>query len=162
MIPPEKVEKAERWSAHYGAMGIFISRLLPVVRQLIGIPAGIVRMDYLKFSLFTLLGSAIWCAVLCYVGVKAGQDEKVDERRIIASPSGSAGAMLVLGGLYYFFVHRHMTEKSRVQSPKSKVRINRGSFQFCDIRVSSVSICGWIKFPLRPGGFALKFHRACD
>ena len=46
-IPPEKVEKAERWSAHYGAMGIFISRLLPVVRHLIGIPAGIVRMNFL-------------------------------------------------------------------------------------------------------------------
>ena len=56
-------------------MGIFISRLLPVVRHLIGIPAGIVRMDYLKFSLFTLLGSGIWCSVLCYVGIKAGQDE---------------------------------------------------------------------------------------
>src|SRR6516164_3934421 len=39
-IPPEKVEKAERWSAHYGAMGIFISSMLPVVRHLIGIPAG--------------------------------------------------------------------------------------------------------------------------
>ena len=76
-VPPEKVEKAERWSAHYGAMGIFISRLLPVVRHLIGIPAGIVRMSYLKFSLFTLLGSGIWCSVLCYVGVKAGQDEQL-------------------------------------------------------------------------------------
>src|ERR1035437_8369214 len=44
-ISAQKVEGAERWSAHYGAMGIFISRLLPVVRHLIGIPAGIVRMD---------------------------------------------------------------------------------------------------------------------
>ena len=55
-------------------MGIFISRLLPVVRHLIGIPAGIVRMNYLKFSIYTLLGSAVWCSVLCYVGVKAGQE----------------------------------------------------------------------------------------
>ena len=47
MISPEKIEGAERWAAHYGSMGIFISRLLPVVRHLIGIPAGIVRMDYI-------------------------------------------------------------------------------------------------------------------
>ena len=60
-IPPEKVEGAERWAQHYGSMGIFISRLLPVVRHLIGIPAGIVRMDFKLFSLFTLLGSGI-CA----------------------------------------------------------------------------------------------------
>ena len=70
LVTPDKIEGAERWAAHYGSVGIFISRLLPVVRHLIGIPAGIVRMDYKLFSLFTLLGSAIWCAVLCYVGIK--------------------------------------------------------------------------------------------
>jgi membrane protein DedA with SNARE-associated domain len=121
-IPPEKVEKAERWSAHYGSMGIFISRLLPVVRHLIGIPAGIVRMNYLKFSLFTLLGSAIWCSVLCYVGVKAGQDEQLMRGELHHVTLWLGGAMLVLGGMYYFFVHRHMKKspESRVQSPKSE------------------------------------------
>ena len=110
-ISAEKIEGAERWAAHYGAMGIFISRLLPVVRHLIGIPAGIVRMDYLKFSLFTLLGSAIWCAVLCYVGIKAGQDEQLMKGEYHRVTLWLAGAMLVLGGLYYFFVHRHMAGK---------------------------------------------------
>src|SRR5258708_5988685 len=69
-LSPQKVEGAERWAKHYGAMGIFISRLLPVVRHLIGIPAGIVRMDYRLFSLFTILGSGIWCAILCWLGIK--------------------------------------------------------------------------------------------
>ena len=112
LITPEKVERAERWAAHYGAMGIFISRVLPVVRHLIGIPAGIVRMNYWIFSAFTLLGSGIWCSVLCYVGVKAGQDEQLmrGEMRHVALWLG--GAALVLGGLYYFFVHRHMVRKS--------------------------------------------------
>jgi membrane protein DedA with SNARE-associated domain len=122
LFPPEKLEKAERWSAHYGAMGVFIARLLPGARQLVGIPAGIARMDYLKFSIFTLLGSGIWCSVLCCVGVKAGQDEKLmhGEMRHVIIWLGSAA--LVLGGLYYFFVHRHMTKspESTVQSPKSE------------------------------------------
>src|SRR5271165_1488783 len=122
LITPEKVEGAERWAAHYGPMGIFISRLLPVVRHLIGIPAGIVRMSYLKFSLFTLLGSAIWCSVLCYVGIKAGQDDQLMKGEYHRLTLWLAGAMLVLGGLYYFFVHRHMGagSKSKVQSPKSE------------------------------------------
>ncbi|HEV2434457.1 MAG TPA: DedA family protein [Verrucomicrobiae bacterium] len=112
LITPDKVEGAERWAAHYGAMGIFISRVLPVVRHLIGIPAGIVRMNYWIFSAFTLLGSGIWCSVLCYVGLKAGQDEQLmrGEMRHVALWLG--GAALVLGGLYYFFVHRHMVRKS--------------------------------------------------
>jgi membrane protein DedA with SNARE-associated domain len=113
MIPPEKVEGAERWAAHYGAMGIFISRLLPVVRHLIGIPAGIVRMDYKIFSLFTLVGSAIWCGVLSYVGVQMGRDEKLMNGELHRITLWLAGAMVVLGGTYYFFVHRHM-KKARI------------------------------------------------
>jgi membrane protein DedA with SNARE-associated domain len=111
LIPPEKVEGAERWAAHYGGMGIFISRLLPVVRHLIGIPAGIVRMDYKLFSLFTIAGSGIWCAVLCYVGIKMGQDEKLMKGELHRISLWLGGAMVLLGGLYYFFVHRHMKQK---------------------------------------------------
>jgi membrane protein DedA with SNARE-associated domain len=116
-ISTYKVEGAERWAAHYGAMGIFISRLLPVVRHLIGIPAGIVRMSYLQFSLFTLLGSGLWCSVLCWLGVKVGADISKGEMHRVTL--WLAGAMLVLGGLYYFFVHRHMKKspESRVRSP---------------------------------------------
>ena len=112
-ISPAKVEGAERWAAHYGSMGIFISRLLPVVRHLIGIPAGIVRMDYKKFSLYTLLGSAIWCAVLCWVGVKAGNDEKLMAGEMHAITLWLGGVMLVLGGLYYFFVHKQMKAEKK-------------------------------------------------
>jgi len=107
-ISPAKIEGAERWAAHYGAMGVFISRLLPVVRHLIGIPAGIVRMNYRSFSLFTVLGSAAWCSVLSYVGIKMGQDQQLMKGELHRVSLWLGGAMLVLGGLYYFFVHRHM------------------------------------------------------
>ena len=108
LITSEKVQGAERWAARFGSPGIFISRLLPVVRHLIGIPAGIVRMDYKLFSLFTLLGSALWCAVLCWVGVKAGQDEQLMRGELHRITLWLIGAAAVLGGLYYIFVHRHM------------------------------------------------------
>jgi len=108
LVPPAKVEGAERWAAHYGSMGIFISRLLPVVRHLIGIPAGIVRVSYKSFSLYTILGSAVWCAVLCYVGIKMGEDEQVMKGELHRISLWLGGAMLALGALYYFFVHRHM------------------------------------------------------
>jgi membrane protein DedA with SNARE-associated domain len=110
LITPEKISKAENWSAHYGAAGVFIARLLPGARQLVGIPAGIARMNYLTFSIFTLLGSAIWCSVLCWLGVKIGADiTKGEMHKVIFSVGGTA---LVLGGLYYLFVHRHMAGKA--------------------------------------------------
>ena len=112
-VPPAKVEQAERWSAAYGSFGIFASRLLPVVRHLIGIPAGIVRMNYLKFSLFTLIGSAVWCAVLCWVGIQAGKDEALMRGELHQVTLWAVGALAVLGAIYYFFVHRHMREPAK-------------------------------------------------
>jgi membrane protein DedA with SNARE-associated domain len=70
-ISPDKLERAERWLERYEAGGVFFARLLPVIRHLISIPAGIVRMNFWMFSLVTIVGSAIWCAVLTYLGAKA-------------------------------------------------------------------------------------------
>ena len=109
-IAPAKIEGAERWSSKFGSMGIFISRLLPVVRHLIGIPAGIVRMDYRLYSLFTILGSAIWCAVLCWLGITMGQDPELMQGKAHRVALWLGGIMLTLGAIYYFFVHRHMKD----------------------------------------------------
>lgn len=63
-ITPDKVERAERFVHRYEAGGIFFARLLPVVRHLISIPAGIIKMNFLKFSIMTTIGSFVWCLVL--------------------------------------------------------------------------------------------------
>ncbi len=105
-IPPAKVEQAERWAAQFGSFGIFASRLLPVVRHLIGIPAGIVRMNYVSFSIYTLIGSGIWCAVLCWVGLKAGADEALMRGELHRIGLWLVAALAVLGVIYYLFVHR--------------------------------------------------------
>ena len=70
-ITPEKLERAEVWLQRYEAGGVFFARLLPVIRHLISIPAGIVRMNFWVFSVFTIAGSALWCTVLAYLGHKA-------------------------------------------------------------------------------------------
>jgi len=112
-VPPERLEKAERWAAAYGNFGIFASRLLPVIRHLIGIPAGIVRMDYVQFSVYTLVGSTLWCGVLCWLGIKAGQDEALMRGELRAITLWVAGVLAVLGVIYWFFVHRHMQAEKK-------------------------------------------------
>jgi membrane protein DedA with SNARE-associated domain len=107
-ISPAKVEQAERWAAQFGSFGVFVSRLLPVVRHLIGIPAGIVRMSFVKFSVYTLLGSALWCAVLCWIGLKAGNDEALMRGELHRVALWMVGALAVLAAIYFAFVHRHM------------------------------------------------------
>jgi len=107
-ITPAKIVAAEAWSAKFGTMGVFVSRLLPVIRHLIGIPAGVVRLDFRWYSAATLVGSAIWCTVLAYVGVKAGQDPALMRGDLHALSLWLGGGALVLGFIYWFFVHRHM------------------------------------------------------
>lgn len=108
LIPQAKVEEAERWAERFGSFGIFASRLLPVVRHLIGIPAGIVRLNYISFSIYTLAGSAVWCSVLAGVGVKAGEDQALMNGELHSVAVWLGGALVVLGVIYYAFVHRQM------------------------------------------------------
>jgi membrane protein DedA with SNARE-associated domain len=107
LISEAKVHAAEKWATHFGSFGVFVARLLPVVRHLIGIPMGIVKMDFVKYSIFTLLGSCFWCIVLAWVGVQAGNDPKLLQGDMHRVMIWLVGVLAVLGALYYFFVHRH-------------------------------------------------------
>ena len=75
LVSPEKLERAEHWLARYEAGGVFFARLLPVVRHLISIPAGVVRMDFRIFSVITIVGSGMWCWILAWLGVQAYRKE---------------------------------------------------------------------------------------
>jgi len=71
-VTPEDVKKAEGWFERYGSQTVFFCRMVPVMRSIISIPAGLVRMNLVTFSLYTLLGSLIWNAILVGVGALLG------------------------------------------------------------------------------------------
>jgi membrane protein DedA with SNARE-associated domain len=107
MVPPAKLEKAEAFLARYETGGVFFARLLPVVRHLIGIPAGIVRMAIGPYCVWTIVGSAAWCTVLAVLG----QQVLGDRADLINNPDAMmavlkakshivAAAVLVLAVLY--------------------------------------------------------------
>jgi membrane protein DedA with SNARE-associated domain len=101
-----KIELAEHWCAHYGPPGVFLSRLLPVIRHLIGIPTGILRMDFRWYALATLAGSLLWCSVLAWLGETIGQHPEMVTGSLHRFFAWVAGAAAVLAALYYFFVQR--------------------------------------------------------
>ena len=74
LIAPHEVELADRFFDRWGSHAVFISRLLPVVRTFIALPAGVARMRLLPFTIYTLLGSYIWCFALAWAGMKLGQN----------------------------------------------------------------------------------------
>jgi membrane protein DedA with SNARE-associated domain len=68
------VELAERWFAKYGPAAVFFSRLLPIVRTFISLPAGIGKMPFWKFTVYTIAGCIPWVLLLGWVGMKAGDN----------------------------------------------------------------------------------------
>ncbi|MEW6683014.1 MAG: DedA family protein [Nitrospirota bacterium] len=106
-VTEAKLERAERWLARYEAGGVFFARLLPVVRHLIGIPAGIVRMPVRTYLLVTTGGSALWCTVLAWFGARVIGDQPQlldDPGQMIAVLKARAwwfvGLVLLLCALY--------------------------------------------------------------
>jgi len=85
-LPQKKVARAERFMHRYESGGIFFARLLPVIRHLISIPAGIIRMNFARFSALTIFGSAIWCSVLAWLGGRVGAT--LDARDLQALQTG--------------------------------------------------------------------------
>jgi membrane protein DedA with SNARE-associated domain len=69
-LTPEKIRLGHNWAEDFGAFGIFLARLMPVVRHLISIPAGFLRMNVAHFSIATFLGSGFWCTILAWFGAK--------------------------------------------------------------------------------------------
>lgn len=101
-----KIELAERWSAHYGWAGVFLSRLLPVIRHLIGIPGGILRLDFRWYSAATLAGSLLWCSVLAWLGATVGAHPELLRGSLHRFLLLVLALATLLGALYYLFVQR--------------------------------------------------------
>jgi membrane protein DedA with SNARE-associated domain len=77
LIPPDKFERVERFFLQHGEISTFIGRLLPVIRHLISIPAGVAGMNHLKFTLYTLLGAGLWCTILTLIGYAIGENQQL-------------------------------------------------------------------------------------
>jgi len=74
LLSHRDLDTAERWFKKYGDWAIFFSRLLPIIRTFISLPAGIAKMNFPRFVLYTFLGSLPWCFVLAYIGKVLGEN----------------------------------------------------------------------------------------
>ncbi len=117
LISQADSDRADRWFAKYGSSVAFFSRLLPVVRTYISLPAGISRMNFGKFMLYTFLGSLPWTFALAYVGYLFGPalQQKITELSTIFHGLDIAiiAVFLALAGLY---VYRHIQHDRKARA----------------------------------------------
>jgi membrane protein DedA with SNARE-associated domain len=122
-IKPNTLERAEEIFRKYGDMATFVCRLLPAIRQLISIPAGISRMSLRRFGFFTGLGALIWSAILAFIGYYLGSISKDmtyadlvhKGKDMLMNNYGWILLFLVVFTAVYYAVH-HMVMKSGKKS----------------------------------------------
>lgn len=109
-ITEEKFAKVETFFREHGEVSTFIGRLLPVVRHLISLPAGLAGMNHVKFTLYTLLGAGIWVTVLAFIGYFIGANQELIMKY---SHQALIGVVIVSIVIVLFYVRAHNKKKQR-------------------------------------------------
>ncbi|MGQ9553251.1 MAG: DedA family protein [Anaerolineae bacterium] len=110
LISRHDIQRADEWFAKYGEYTAFFSRLLPIVRTFISLPAGVARMSFAKFSILSFIGSFLWCVALAAAGYFMGQHWR--QVREVMRPFDIPIAIVLLA-LFAWYVRRHL-QRGRV------------------------------------------------
>lgn len=112
LVSQDDLNQADKWFRKYGQSTVFFSRLLPVIRTFISLPAGISRMNFKKFSFYTLAGSLPWSFALAYAGVIMGENWlhlEIYFRKF----QWVIGALIVFGIIWWLW--RHLKQYGQVR-----------------------------------------------
>lgn len=113
LISRHDLDLADRWFLKYGDLTVFFGRLLPVIRTYISFPAGISKMNFRRFSIYTFLGALPWTALFAWLGVKMGSNWELIRTKLHSFDM----AMLILVILLivlYIWRHVHLGRKSTI------------------------------------------------
>lgn len=113
LISHHDLDLADRWFQKRGEMTVFVGRLLPVVRTFISFPAGISKMHFWRFVLYSFLGSVPWSLALAYLGQKLGENWE-SLRRYFHGFDWAILALIIIGIIWYVRRHIKNSQKSKV------------------------------------------------
>ncbi|MEK9130241.1 MAG: DedA family protein [Patescibacteria group bacterium] len=108
LISKHDIKIADDFFNKYGSVAIFLSRLMPVIRTFISLPAGIAKMNFAKFVIYTFLGSLPWCLALAYIGKKLG--EHWDTLGVYFHKFDIA-IVLIIFVMIFWYIQRHFKQK---------------------------------------------------
>jgi membrane protein DedA with SNARE-associated domain len=115
LLSRHDLDRTEHYFSKFGGITVLIGRLLPVVRTFIALPAGIARMNQLRFHLYTFIGSWPWCFLLAYVGMKLGDRWDSDPRFKAIFHRFHLGVELALVAGILWFVASHWKNRIRTE-----------------------------------------------
>jgi membrane protein DedA with SNARE-associated domain len=107
LLSHRDLDLAEKFFARYGSITVLLGRMLPIIRTFIAFPAGIARMNQVRFHIYTFIGSFPWCFALAYIGMKLGAHWDSDPRfkSIFHRFQLGVEVLIVLGVIWFVWTH---------------------------------------------------------
>jgi membrane protein DedA with SNARE-associated domain len=107
LLSHHDIDRADRFFDRFGSLAVLIGRMLPIVRTFIAFPAGVARMNQLRFHVYTFIGSWPWCFTLAYIGMKLGAQWDSDPRFKAVFHRFQLGIELVIVAGFVWFIWTH-------------------------------------------------------
>jgi membrane protein DedA with SNARE-associated domain len=115
LLSRHDLDLVDRFFAHYGSITVLIGRMLPIVRTFIAFPAGVAKMNQLRFHIYTFIGSWPWCYVLAYIGMKLGAQWNTNPQfKIIFNRFHHVVELVIIVGAIWFIIS-HWKNRIRIE-----------------------------------------------
>jgi len=116
LLSKRDLDRVDHFFARYGSIAVLIGRMLPIVRTFIAFPAGVAKMNQVRFHIYTFIGSWPWCYALAYVGMKLGDEWNSDPRFKAIFHRFHLGVELIIVAGFLWFVVSHWKNRIRIEA----------------------------------------------
>ena len=116
LLSRRDLDRVDHFFAHYGSITVLVGRMLPIVRTFIAFPAGVAKMNQVRFHIYTFVGSWPWCYALAYIGMTLGDKFRTDPRFKAAFDRFHLGVEAVLLAAFVWFVVSHWKNRIKMEA----------------------------------------------
>ena len=116
LLSRHDLDRVDHFFARFGSIAVLIGRMLPIIRTFIAFPAGVAKMNQLRFHIYTFIGSWPWCYALAYIGMRLGDKWQTDPRFKEVFHRFHIGVELVIVAAFIWFVVSHWKNRIRTET----------------------------------------------
>jgi len=117
LLSRHDLDRVDQFFTRFGSLAVLLGRMLPIIRTFIAFPAGVAKMNQLRFHIYTFIGSWPWCYVLAYVGVKLGAQFNTNPRFKEVFHRFHLGVELAIVAAGIWFITSHWKNRIRTGTP---------------------------------------------